>query len=877
MNQINKNLMSINHTSLKRSKKDIQWIVIHYVGALGDAKANTDYYKSTNVGASADFWVGFAGDIWQGNDYYNYYSWHCGGGYQSDWTENGGGEYYGQCTNKNSIGIEMCVRKKSTKTMNATDTDWYFEQATVESTAELVASLMKDLDIDINHVIRHYQVNRKICPNPFVIDNNAWVNFKARIMTYYGGVPLVSQPLYRVRTSWKDEKSQIFAGTLDGAKRCADQHPGYFVYDESGKVLYGTADAVSSTAYTSEAKGIPSSKEEFVSHVSKIAVELYSRTKILPSVIIAQCILESGAGLGADAIELTKRNNILGMKSDLINSSWSTFSVWSGESYRKPTPEEYTKGVITTVYDNFRVYKNYRECITDYEMFLLNVQNNKGYKYRRIAGWTDPAKVINAIRIGTGTNEKPEGYFTDSKYESKIMRIISEYDLTKYDREAGVTESKVLNHDRYLVVKGYKNGKAVDQLGAFSVLDNAKAMVATHPGYYVYDTEVGKSVFPKAIIQPREIQYYRVATDFKSGKYVGQLGAYTSKDNAIDAAKKSGAKYKVYSPDGQVIYSALVKTESKKTTTVKAKDIYAVRRALNKKDSQIGLFSDINKARKLADERWGFNVYNIETNKPVYKPVLMNWQKVCASAIELGEEVLKDIAAGHAWEYAGSGERTFAKAREKGNYKANCSGGVYWILRNAGVIPSSYSCNWYGTIGGFKWLTPTAEAEARKYFNIIDIHNKTVNQCIKDGTLHPGDIICYETFSHTNMYLGNNTSFDSGHNNCHGSGNGAKFYRWVSPLTCGGYKIAQIMRIKENVVTTQPTSVQYRVQAGEYMLKDNANNMLAKVKKAGFDAKIVTVNGMYIVQLGIFSVKSNADALVAKAAKAGITCIANKI
>jgi hypothetical protein len=97
------------------------------------------------------------------------------------------------------------------------------------------------------------------------------------------------------------------------------------------------------------------------------------------------------------------------------------------------------------------------------------------------------------------------------------------------------------------------------------------------------------------------------------------------------------------------------------------------------------------------------------------------------------------------------------------------------------------------------------------------------------------------------MYLGNNTSFDSGHNNCHGSGNGAKFYRWVSPLTCGGYKIAQIMRIKENNVEVQQTSAQYRVQAGEYMLKDNANNMLAKVKKAGFDAKIVTVNGMYIV------------------------------
>ena len=60
---INKNLMSINHIAKKRSNADIQFIVIHYVGALGDAKANTDYYKSTYVGASADFWVGFDGQI----------------------------------------------------------------------------------------------------------------------------------------------------------------------------------------------------------------------------------------------------------------------------------------------------------------------------------------------------------------------------------------------------------------------------------------------------------------------------------------------------------------------------------------------------------------------------------------------------------------------------------------------------------------------------------------------------------------------------------------------------------------------------------------------------------------------------------------------
>ena len=121
--QINKNLGNINHTASKRSNNDIKFIVIHYVGALGDAKANTDYYKSQYVGASADFWVGFAGDIWQGNDYRNYYSWAIGGGLQGS----GPHPYYQVALNSNSVSIEMCVHKRSTATMNATDRDWYFK------------------------------------------------------------------------------------------------------------------------------------------------------------------------------------------------------------------------------------------------------------------------------------------------------------------------------------------------------------------------------------------------------------------------------------------------------------------------------------------------------------------------------------------------------------------------------------------------------------------------------------------------------------------------------------------------------------------------------------------------------------------------------
>ena len=44
---------------------------------------------------------------------------------------------------------------------------------------------------------------------------------------------------YRVRKAWVDSKTQKGAyKILDNAKKCADQNPGYKVFDADGKVVY---------------------------------------------------------------------------------------------------------------------------------------------------------------------------------------------------------------------------------------------------------------------------------------------------------------------------------------------------------------------------------------------------------------------------------------------------------------------------------------------------------------------------------------------------------------------------------------------------------------------------------------------------------------
>lgn len=503
---INKNLMQRNHTAQKRSKSAIEYIVIHYVGALGDAKANTDYYKSTDVNASADFWVGFSGDIWQGNDYYNYYSWHCGGGLQGS----SGASFFGKCKNSNSIGIEMCVKKRSTSTMNATDKDWYFLDATIESAAQLTASLMKELDIDINHVIRHYDVTGKICPNPFVYNtgNVSWEKFKENVSSY-AGTTVTKESYYRVRKTWADSSSQLGAYTsLENAK--ANCPSGYSVFDESGRAVYTNKATTSTTTSGTQPSDIKGTEVQKASQMLEL-VHKCDSSGILYSVTTAQMILESGY-VTTDLA--TNACNCFGMKCSLSGNTWTT--VWDGKSkYTKKTAEQDANGNTYYVTADFRKYPNLEKSIQDHACYLTGAKNGNKLRYDGLTKCTDYKTAITLIKNG--------GYATDAKYVSKVCSIIEKYKLDKYDNEI---VSKINN-------------------GGTSENNN-----------------------PSASVTP-----YRVAVKYSGGKYTGQIGAYDILDNAKSAANSSAKEkkktYYVYDNTGTVVYTAKTSTSSFKSYSIK--------------------------------------------------------------------------------------------------------------------------------------------------------------------------------------------------------------------------------------------------------------------------------------------------------------------
>jgi N-acetylmuramoyl-L-alanine amidase CwlA len=162
--EIKKLLTTVNYK--KAVGKQNKYIVVHYVGATGGAEANCKYFKDVYRGASAHYFVGHQGEVWQCVEDANI-SWHCGAtSYR-----------HADCRNTNSIGVEMCCRQ------NLSNGTYYFEEATIKSTIELVKELMKKYNIPASNVLRHYDITGKRCPEPYVRDANAWATFKANLTT----------------------------------------------------------------------------------------------------------------------------------------------------------------------------------------------------------------------------------------------------------------------------------------------------------------------------------------------------------------------------------------------------------------------------------------------------------------------------------------------------------------------------------------------------------------------------------------------------------------------------------------------------------------------------------------------------------------------
>ncbi len=139
--------------------EEVKNVAIHYTANPGStAMNNRDYFEGLKDNhsnqVSSHFVVGLEGEIVQ-----------CIPTNEISYATNS--------RNVDTISIECCHPDESGK----------FNNATYESLVELTAYLCNRFGLDIDHVIRHYDVTGKNCPKYYVENPEAWEQLKADIQT----------------------------------------------------------------------------------------------------------------------------------------------------------------------------------------------------------------------------------------------------------------------------------------------------------------------------------------------------------------------------------------------------------------------------------------------------------------------------------------------------------------------------------------------------------------------------------------------------------------------------------------------------------------------------------------------------------------------
>lgn len=132
----------------KRNIGDVETIVIHYTGNNGDtAQNNLDYFAGQNRNASAHFFVDET-SVRQ-SVFMDEIAWHVTG------------------HNAKTIGIEMCSVMRNG--------EYEIPIATQLRAAKLAAQIA--LRYGLTNVVRHYDLTKKQCPEPFVRIPSDWMAF----------------------------------------------------------------------------------------------------------------------------------------------------------------------------------------------------------------------------------------------------------------------------------------------------------------------------------------------------------------------------------------------------------------------------------------------------------------------------------------------------------------------------------------------------------------------------------------------------------------------------------------------------------------------------------------------------------------------------
>ncbi len=164
-------------------------------------------------------------------------------------------------------------------------------------------------------------------------------------------------------------------------------------------------------------RATPPNTEDYIKRFASIAIREMELYKIPASITLAQGILESGSGRSELAV---RSNNHFGIK---------CHKGWKGKGVTHDDDE---------IGECFRKYDHPEKSYEDHSKFLQKRRYKKLFRLEPMdyKGWAYGLKRA--------------GYATDSRYPSKLIRLIEMYDLHKYD----FASSSDTTSQTYTVVKG---------------------------------------------------------------------------------------------------------------------------------------------------------------------------------------------------------------------------------------------------------------------------------------------------------------------------------------------------------------------------------------------------------------------------------------
>ena len=157
------------------------------------------------------------------------------------------------------------------------------------------------------------------------------------------------------------------------------------------------------------------SKDDFINSIAPLAQKAWKTEKILPSLTIAQAILESNWGRSELA---TQANALFGIKAHTDPSHKKTYT---------KTTWEYNGSKFIQIEAKFKAYDSWEESVKDRSKYLANRYIGGVHIYKDLIGETNYKKACEKIYKA--------GYATDPEYPKKLIDIIEKYKLNKFDEE----------------------------------------------------------------------------------------------------------------------------------------------------------------------------------------------------------------------------------------------------------------------------------------------------------------------------------------------------------------------------------------------------------------------------------------------------------